>query len=72
MAKEFQGPADPVTEPSMSAMGASVIDYGENRPLGYVEPGSEGAKAVGAQKSNGGVSASGSYPEGTSDGITGS
>lgn len=55
MAKEFQGPADPVTEPSMSAMGASVIDYGENRPLGYVEPGTEGAKAVSAQVGNGGI-----------------
>lgn len=55
MAKEFQGPADPVKEPAQTDMGASKIDYGSNRPLGYVEPGSEGAKAVSLQVGNGGI-----------------
>jgi hypothetical protein len=71
MAKEFQQCADPVIEPGASAMGASVIDYGEQREVGYADPGSEGAKALAAQKGNGGIGSSGSYPEGTSDGITG-
>lgn len=55
MAKEFQQCADPISEPAASAMGASVIDYGEQRETGYVDPGSEGAKAVSAQIGNGGI-----------------
>lgn len=81
MAKEFEkAQYNSESEPGQSAMGASVIDFGEQRygvgvkgqeATTYVEPGSEGAMSVKLQKGNGGFSASGSYPEGTSDGITG-
>lgn len=87
MAKEFEqsvyvqpGTKSDSNEPKMGAMGQSVIDFGEQRfgvgvvgeeDRTYAEPGSEGKIAVALMKGNGGISASGSYPEGTSDGITG-
>lgn len=76
MAKEYQKPADPISEPGQSAMGASVIDYGEGRSDGlgadYCEPGSEGATVLKQQIANGGIGSHGTYEEGSSDGITGS
>lgn len=84
--KEFEpsayaAPGGPSSkENPQSDMGASVINYGEQRfgvgvsdeeGRDYAEPGDEGKIAVGLMKESGGISASGSYPEGTSDGITG-
>lgn len=63
MAKEFQGPADPVKEPGQSDMGASKINFGEQREMGYVAPGSEGSRAVSAQISNGGIGSKSSSEE---------
>lgn len=66
MAKEFQQPVaagDP--EPEQSDMGASKINYGEQRygwgisdeePMEYCEPGDEGKAAVDCIQSAGGIS----------------
>ena len=54
MTKEFQGPADPPKEPGQSAMGASVINYGE-QDNAKTEAGSEGSHALSEQISNGGI-----------------
>ena len=43
-------------EPRQSDMGASVLNYGEQRGTEYTEPGDEGAYAVRVQKANGGIS----------------
>lgn len=81
MAKEFEkAQYNSESEPEQADLGFSRIDFGEQRygvgvkgseDRTYVEPGDEGKVAVGLMKGNGGISASGSYPEGTSDGITG-
>jgi hypothetical protein len=63
--KEFEPSSySGAAEPGQSDMGASQIDYGEQRygigitmeePFTYVEPGDEGAKAVELQMSHGGI-----------------
>jgi hypothetical protein len=54
MAKEFQKPADPISEPAQSDMGASVINYGEQRNVA-ADGGEEGSKALSTQIGNGGI-----------------
>ena len=65
--KEFEASAyaDSNREPGQSEMGASVLDYGEQRfgvgvedeePREYAEPGDEGEIAVGLIKAQGGIS----------------
>ena len=65
--KEFEASVyvDSNREPGQSDMGASILDYGEQRfavgvegeePETYAEPGDEGMIAVGLIKAQGGIS----------------